>query len=71
MEKLNKPRLAIEYETKNDYHDWERSYTKYFDIEDKNEIIKAIKSENKYTRISRMYYATNYGIEIEYEKESS
>lgn len=68
---MDKPRLAIEFETKNDFHEWERSYTKYYDIENKEEIIKAIKEENEYKRISKLYYATNYGIEIEWKGEKN
>ena len=65
---MRKPRLAIEYEAKNEYHDWEIAYTKYFDIENIEKIKEAIKDENENVRIKRIYYATNYGIEIEWEK---
>lgn len=66
---MDKPRLAIEFETKNDFNEWKRTYTKYYDIENKEEIIKAIKGENEYIRISKLYYANNYGIEIEWKEE--
>jgi len=68
---MERPRLAIEFETRNDYHDWELSFTVYHDISDKDGILKTLKKENEYTRIKRFYYATNFGMEIEWnEKEN-
>jgi hypothetical protein len=67
---MKKPRLAIEFETyEND--EWDVGLTKYFDIDDKDEIMKCLTKERKITRLKRFYYADENGIEIDWNKEKS
>jgi hypothetical protein len=62
---VNKPRLAIEFETyEND--EWDVGYTAYFDIDDKDGIMKCLTKERKVSRLKRFYYANEYGIELEW-----
>lgn len=63
-----KPRLAIEISEKNYDNTWTLYITKYFDIENTNEILSFISNySNKLTlKVNRFYYANNYGIEIDY-----
>ena len=64
---MNKPRFAIEIAKLND-NNWELYLTRYFNIEDTEDILIFVKSySNKKTfKINRFYYANNYGVEIDY-----
>lgn len=62
---MNKPRFAIEFIDKKTK---EVRYTQYYDIENTHDITDAITKaqKNEWVEIGRYYYATNYGIEIDF-----
>ena len=65
---MNSPRFAIEVM---DVITKEIAYTYYFDITNDKKIIEKIDElrRSTYVTINRFYYANNYGIEIEFDKE--